>query len=54
LTKADIFSLGASIYELMINEDLPKNGEDWHRIRKGLSMSDFGKMNCKAFLNDDS
>jgi hypothetical protein len=27
LTKADIFSLGISIYELMINEKLPPNGK---------------------------
>lgn len=27
LTKADIFSLGATIYEFMIGEVLPKNGD---------------------------
>lgn len=35
LTKADIFSLGATIYELLIGEDLPNNGEEWHAIREG-------------------
>lgn len=35
LTKADIFSLGASILELMIGKNLPKNGPEWHDIRNG-------------------
>ena len=35
LTKADIFSLGMSVYELMIDQELPKNGEEWHSIRNG-------------------
>ena len=35
LSKADIFSLGATMYELIIGEDLPCNGEEWHRIRQG-------------------
>ena len=29
LTKADVFSLGLTIYELIINELLPKNGPKW-------------------------
>lgn len=33
LSKADIFSLGASIYELMIGEELAKNGSKWQAIR---------------------
>ncbi len=36
------------MYELMIAEDLPKNGELWHRIRKGLTPFDFGKFGCNA------
>lgn len=35
LSKADIFSLGATIYELIIRENLPCNGEEWHQIRQG-------------------
>lgn len=33
LTKADIFSLGATCYEIMRDKPLPKNGPEWHRIR---------------------
>jgi wee1-like protein kinase len=33
LTKCDIFSLGATVLEIMRGEQLPKNGPDWHRIR---------------------
>jgi wee1-like protein kinase len=36
LSKADIFSLGATIFELMVGEDLPKNEERWHYLRGGL------------------
>ena len=32
--KTDIFSLGLSILEILINEDLPKNGNIWQNIRK--------------------
>jgi len=35
LTKADIFSLGIMIYELMRNKPLPLNGEEWQDIRNG-------------------
>jgi len=35
LTKADIFSLGASVYEFMIGDELPKSGSQWHAIRSG-------------------
>jgi hypothetical protein len=35
LTKADIFSLGMTLYELISLEDLPYNGEHWHQIRDG-------------------
>jgi serine/threonine protein kinase len=35
LQKADIFSLGCSIYEAATMEDLPKNGEEWQRLRHG-------------------
>ncbi|KAG2386730.1 hypothetical protein C9374_002474 [Naegleria lovaniensis] len=35
LTKADIFSLGATIYECAIGRSLPTNGAEWHDIRNG-------------------
>lgn len=35
LPKADLFSLGATIYELILCEELPCNGEEWHAIREG-------------------
>jgi serine/threonine protein kinase len=35
LTKCDIFSLGATVLEIMRRKQLPKNGEDWHSIREG-------------------
>ena len=35
LTKADIFSLGATLYELLRGSPLPKNGPEWHEIRNG-------------------
>jgi len=35
LTKADIFSLGLTIYEMACGGPLPKNGEEWHAIRQG-------------------
>jgi len=30
LTKVDIFALGITIYELIINEKLPQNEDEWH------------------------
>ena len=33
LTKVDIFALGITIYQLIINEKLPQNEEEWHFIR---------------------
>lgn len=35
LCEGDIFSLGASAYELARGEELPGHGEDWHSIRSG-------------------
>ena len=35
LPKADIFSLGASAYEMCLGRDLPPNGAEWASIREG-------------------
>ena len=35
LTKADIFSLGCTLLEIMNNHKLPSNGQSWHDIRNG-------------------
>ena len=36
LTKADIFSLGASAYEVFLGRVLPANGDEWGAIRDGV------------------
>eukprot|EP01012_Entosiphon_sulcatum_P020878 TRINITY_DN2572_c2_g1_i1.p1 TRINITY_DN2572_c2_g1~~TRINITY_DN2572_c2_g1_i1.p1 ORF type:complete len:629 (-),score=101.34 TRINITY_DN2572_c2_g1_i1:385-2223(-) len=36
LKEADVFSLGASVYELARNWPLPMNGAEWHSIRSGV------------------
>ncbi|XP_064617952.1 wee1-like protein kinase 1-A isoform X2 [Liolophura sinensis] len=49
LTKADIFSLGLTIYEAATLEALPKNGDLWHAIRDGHIpyLSQYStKLNC--------
>ena len=55
LTKSDIFSLGSSMLELILNEDLPKNGQRWHKLREGLNDDDFGhhKSNSVYFIISD-
>ncbi|XP_028967440.1 wee1-like protein kinase [Galendromus occidentalis] len=35
LQKADIFSLGLTLYELGHGITLPKNGDDWQKLRRG-------------------
>eukprot|EP00039_Didymoeca_costata_P019442 m.337553 g.337553 ORF g.337553 m.337553 type:complete len:589 (-) comp18162_c0_seq1:2763-4529(-) len=35
LKKADIFSLGVTIYEICSCNELPKNGPEWHSLRDG-------------------
>lgn len=34
LAKADIFSLGCSLYEAASGHELPKNGPEWHKVRR--------------------
>jgi len=36
LTKSDIFSLGATIYEICLGRGLPENGQEWQDIRQGI------------------
>jgi wee1-like protein kinase len=35
LTKCDIFSLGCTVYEVLLGEELPVNGSDWIAMREG-------------------
>jgi serine/threonine protein kinase len=35
LTKSDIFSLGATLYEISVGRPLPMNGDEWQAIRAG-------------------
>jgi wee1-like protein kinase len=35
LTKSDIFSLGATMYEICLGRPLPMNGDEWQDIRAG-------------------
>jgi len=35
LTKADIFSLGATILEILSEKPLPSRGTEWHKLREG-------------------
>ena len=37
LPRADVFSLGLSLYELARHVPLPKNGDEWQDLRKGLA-----------------
>eukprot|EP00814_Leptocylindrus_danicus_P019766 CAMPEP_0116039804 /NCGR_PEP_ID=MMETSP0321-20121206/23877_1 /TAXON_ID=163516 /ORGANISM="Leptocylindrus danicus var. danicus, Strain B650" /LENGTH=592 /DNA_ID=CAMNT_0003519289 /DNA_START=14 /DNA_END=1792 /DNA_ORIENTATION=- len=36
LTKSDIFSLGATMYEICLGRSLPANGTEWQAIRDGV------------------
>lgn len=36
LTKSDIFSLGATLYEISLLRPLPMNGPEWQAIRNGI------------------
>ena len=35
LRSADIFSLGASVYEIMLGYPLSAGGSEWHKLRDG-------------------
>ena len=35
LTKSDVFSLGATMYEICLGRELPMNGPEWQDIRAG-------------------
>lgn len=35
LTKCDVFSLGATMYEICLGRPLPPSGDQWHSIRSG-------------------
>jgi len=35
LTKSDVFSLGATMYEICLGRPLPMNGQEWQDIRHG-------------------
>lgn len=52
LTKADVFSLGLTCYELATNpKELPCNGEEWHRLRDGYIEDCFANQLSPATLN---
>eukprot|EP01066_Platyproteum_vivax_P005070 Platyproteum_vivax@DN16471_c0_g1_i1.p1 len=53
LTKADIFSLGAMVYEILVGRPLPLNGAEWHRIREGKIRKDDIFANAQARLSMD-
>lgn len=36
LTKCDIFSLGATVYEIYTRKPLPADGEEWQNLRNGI------------------
>lgn len=38
LDKADVFALGATVYELALGSELPKSGPAYQRLRQGKLM----------------
>lgn len=56
LTKSDIFSLGATMYEICLGRPLPMNGQEWQDIRAGrlspLSNSDSDMANIIRRMMD--
>eukprot|EP00516_Mucochytrium_quahogii_P000512 CAMPEP_0203753266 /NCGR_PEP_ID=MMETSP0098-20131031/7057_1 /ASSEMBLY_ACC=CAM_ASM_000208 /TAXON_ID=96639 /ORGANISM=" , Strain NY0313808BC1" /LENGTH=602 /DNA_ID=CAMNT_0050643783 /DNA_START=488 /DNA_END=2296 /DNA_ORIENTATION=- len=51
LTKGDIFSLGASMYEMFLGRELPANGPEWHDIRNGI-LDPLAMRYCSDSLRD--
>jgi len=59
--KADIFSLGMTLYELATNSDSPNTGDEFHQLRNGIfekldnlnGVSNFLKNIIKRMLNRD-
>ena len=52
LTKADIFSLGVTFYELISGKVIPNNGEEWHNIRSmKLDWLDRDKTHSESLKN---
>ncbi|CAD8071941.1 unnamed protein product [Paramecium sonneborni] len=41
LQKVDIFALGCTIFELMIQEELPKSDNQYHELRRGINKRHF-------------
>eukprot|EP00977_Amphora_coffeiformis_P029818 scaffold42962_cov191-Amphora_coffeaeformis.AAC.1 len=46
LSKADIFSLGLTIYSLSLKTKLPQDGPEWHALRNGFAP---GRLPLKEF-----
>lgn len=52
LTKADVFSLGLTCYELATNpKELPVNGDEWHRLRDGMIEEGFANHLSSTMLS---
>ena len=56
LTKADIFSLGVTFYEIVCRKKMPSNGDEWHKIRslqlEGLDNDIFHSEMLKNLIKD--
>ena len=53
LTKSDIFSLGATMYEVCLGRSLPENGDEWQDIRHGkLQMLPDTPLPLQAIITD--